>query len=157
MSDFLEEHGIIGIEGIDTRALVRRTREQGAMKGILSTIDHDDASLVAKAKASPGLIGRDLTREVMPAGVSSWEGRSRPQSMLPPLDPVTQKAVAVPVEQPPIERRPHVVALDFGMKRNILRHLVEIGCRVTVLPGSEPARAILDVRARRHLHLQRPG
>ena len=56
------------IEGIDTRALVRLTRERGAMKGILSTTDLDDASLVAKAKASPGLVGRDLAREVMPAG-----------------------------------------------------------------------------------------
>ena len=70
---YLDKHGIIGIQGIDTRALVRHTREQGAMKGILSTTDQDDSSLVAKAKASPGLIGRDLTREVMPRESSSWE------------------------------------------------------------------------------------
>ena len=58
---------------------------------------------------------------------------------------------------PPDARRPHVVALDFGMKWNILRHLVEIGCKVTVMPGSAPAEAILETRARRHLHLQRAG
>ena len=63
LADYLEENGVIGIEGIDTRALVRLTRERGAMKGILSTTDLDDASLIAKAKASPGLVGRDLTRE----------------------------------------------------------------------------------------------
>ena len=57
---------MLGIEGIDTRALVRLTRERGALKGVVSTTDLDDASLVARAKASPGLVGRDLTREVMP-------------------------------------------------------------------------------------------
>src|SRR5207253_3432492 len=73
LEGYLERHGIIGIEGIDTRALVRLTRERGAMKGILSTHDLDDASLVAKAKASPGLVGRDLVREVMPQAATSWE------------------------------------------------------------------------------------
>ena len=58
----------MGLEGIDTRALVRRHPHPGAMKGVLSTIDLDDASLVAKAKASPGLVGRDLVREVIPDG-----------------------------------------------------------------------------------------
>ena len=146
LSDFLEEHGVIGISGIDTRALVRRTREQGAMKGILSTIDLDDLSLVEKAKASPGLIGRDLTREVMPPGPYTWELGLDHSYMLPPLDPVTQMAMPFPVQTTPIDMRPHVVALDFGMKRNILRHLVEIGCRVTVMPGSETAGAILKMR-----------
>src|SRR3984957_13762143 len=73
LADYLEENGVIGIEGIDTRALVRLTRARGAMKGILSTTDLDDASLIKKAKASPGLIGRDLTREVMPRESHVWE------------------------------------------------------------------------------------
>ncbi len=63
---YLVRHGIVGMEGIDTRALVRRIRIRGAMKGVLSTIDLDDARLVAKANASPGLVGRDLVREVIP-------------------------------------------------------------------------------------------
>jgi carbamoyl-phosphate synthase small subunit len=146
LADFLEEHGVIGITGVDTRALVRRTRELGAMKGVLSTIDLDEARLVEKAKASPGLIGRDLTREVMSPGPSTWELGLDHSYMLPPLDPVTQTAMPFPTQTTPIELRPHVVALDFGMKRNILRHLVEIGCRVTVMPGSEPAGAILKMR-----------
>src|SRR5688572_8444795 len=62
---YLERHGVVGIAGIDTRALVRRIREGGAMKGVLSTVDLDDASLVKKARKSPGLVGRDLVREVM--------------------------------------------------------------------------------------------
>ncbi len=73
LAAYLEEHGVIGIEGIDTRALVRHTRERGAMKGILSTTDLDDASLVAKAQASPGLVGRDLAHEVMPKESTTWE------------------------------------------------------------------------------------
>jgi carbamoyl-phosphate synthase small subunit len=140
---YLERHRIVGIEGIDTRALVRRTRDQGAMKGILSTEDLEDASLVAKARNSPGLVGRDLAREVMPHETTTWE---------PGLDRTyhVHRLIAGAVHSErhatggPSGRRPHVVALDFGMKWNILRHLVDIGCRVTAMPGSAPAQAILD-------------
>ncbi|MBX6316656.1 MAG: glutamine-hydrolyzing carbamoyl-phosphate synthase small subunit, partial [Isosphaeraceae bacterium] len=134
LEEYLAAHGIPGIEGVDTRALVRRTREQGAMKGVLSALDLDDASLVAKARRSPGLIGRDLTREVMPPGPRSWEpGFESPFAERPPLPGASRAG-----------RRPHVVALDFGMKWNIPRHLVEAGCRVTVVPGSAPAEAVLE-------------
>src|SRR5205807_10387492 len=70
LEDYLARHGVIGIEGVDTRALVRLTRDQGAMKGILSTTDLDDARLGAKATASPRLVGRDLTRDAMPERAS---------------------------------------------------------------------------------------
>src|SRR5436305_8490765 len=63
---YLAEHHVIGLEGIDTRALVRRLRVRGTITGILSTTDLDDASLVHKARTSPGIVGRDLVREVMP-------------------------------------------------------------------------------------------
>src|SRR5215510_10835377 len=72
LDEFLDRNGILGIEGIDTRALVRLTRTRGAMKGILSTTDLHDASLVEKARSSPGLVGRDLAREVMPEGNFTW-------------------------------------------------------------------------------------
>jgi carbamoyl-phosphate synthase small subunit len=134
LDGYLAAHGIIGIEGVDTRALVRRTRECGAMKGILSTVDLDGASLVAKAKASPGLVGRDLAREVMPRATKTWE----PGLWVPEVGFSRNTAAA------PSARRPHVVALDFGMKWNIPRHLVATGCRVTIVPGSIPAEAILD-------------
>jgi carbamoyl-phosphate synthase small subunit len=143
---YLEKHDIIGIEGIDTRALVRHTRQHGAMKGILSTTTLDDASLVEKAKASPGLVGRDLVREVMPKASTSWElgleagflGKNGASTAGQERGPDSK--------QLPPARRPHVVALDFGMKWNILRHLAEIGCKVTVMPGSSPAGAILDAQ-----------
>ena len=79
LHEYLMEHGVVGLAEIDTRALVRRIRTHGAMKGILSSADLDDASLVGKARASRGLVGRDLVREVVPAqevewsqGLSSW-------------------------------------------------------------------------------------
>ncbi len=67
------DHNVVALAGIDTRALVRRLRQRGAMKGILSSTDLDDASLVAKAKASPGLVGRDLVREVVPSQPRQWD------------------------------------------------------------------------------------
>jgi carbamoyl-phosphate synthase small subunit len=139
LEDYLDRHGIIGIEGIDTRALVRLTRDRGSMKGILSTVDLDDARLVAKAKASPGLVGRDLTREVMPESAASWELGLNTSFPL--------KAAASTPSEPgnpsPRASLPHVVALDFGMKWNIPRHLVDLGCTVTVVPGSATADEIL--------------
>ena len=72
LNDYLVRHGIVALEGIDTRALVRRLRIRGAMKGVLSSTDLDDARLVEKAKASPGLLGRDLVREVIPDGPIQW-------------------------------------------------------------------------------------
>jgi carbamoyl-phosphate synthase small subunit len=132
LDDYLARNGIIGLEGVDTRALVRLTRVQGAMKGIISTTDQDETALVARAKASPGLVGRDLAREVMPDGATTWE---------PGLHDLDRNEDELPASSP---HRPHVVALDFGMKWNIPRHLVARGCRVTVLPGSAPAEAILE-------------
>ena len=140
---FLARHGIIGIEGVDTRALVRLTRVRGAMKGILSTADLDDASLVDKARKSPGLVGRDLAREVMPRESFTWEPGLNQQFLFDQHGSGFNRHSAG-TQQAPAPRRPHVVALDFGMKWNILRHLVDIGCRVTAVPGSMPAQAILD-------------
>ncbi len=140
---FLARHGIIGIEGVDTRALVRLTRVRGAMKGILSTADLDDASLVDKARKSPGLVGRDLAREVMPRESFTWEPGLNQQFLFDQHGSGSNRHPAGTPEAP-APRRPHVVALDFGMKWNILRHLVDIGCRVTAVPGSMPAQAILD-------------
>ena len=132
---YLAEHGVLGIEGVDTRALVRLTRERGALKGIVSTTDLDDARLVARAQASPGLVGRDLTAEVMGTESVSWE---------PGFVGGFESSAHPSSNREAGKRRPHVVALDFGMKWNIPRHLVETGCRVTVVPGSASAGAILE-------------
>jgi carbamoyl-phosphate synthase small subunit len=138
LSDYLRQWGVVAIESIDTRALVRRLRSRGAMKGVLSTIDLDDASLVAKAKASPGLVGRDLVREVLPDQPRQW---LEPLSRWTHLNGVSEGARVQ--EQARTAARPHVAALDFGMKWNIPRHLVDMGCRVTILPGTATADEVL--------------
>ncbi len=143
LSSYLERHGVVGIEGVDTRALVRLTRQHGAMKGILSTADLDDASLVQKARSSPGLVGRDLASEVMPEAAFAWDRGLDPTFRFAGGGEVATSPAGPPVE-PAEACRPHVVALDFGMKWNILRHLAESGCRVTVVPGSASAREVLE-------------
>src|SRR3954463_5918627 len=80
---YLKRHGVVGLAGINTRALVRRLRMRGAMKGVVSSVDLDDASLVKKAIASPGLVGRDLVREVIPASSRAWNGALSPWAKLP--------------------------------------------------------------------------
>ncbi|MDX2038969.1 MAG: glutamine-hydrolyzing carbamoyl-phosphate synthase small subunit [Isosphaeraceae bacterium] len=135
LSDYLCDHGVVGIEGIDTRALVKHLRVRGAMKGVLSSVDHDDASLVAKAVASPGLVGRDLTAEVMIREPKRWE-----PGFESAFSPGKETYLSIPASN---GRAPHVVALDFGMKWNIPRHLVASGCRVTVVPGSTTADEVL--------------
>jgi carbamoyl-phosphate synthase small subunit len=140
LHDYLARHGIPGISGIDTRALVRKLRVGGAMKGILSSLDLDNASLVAKAKASPGLVGRDLVREVIPHQPSIWNQK------LHELARLDSNGEAVGQESPLADDCPHVVALDYGMKWNIARHLAEMGCRVSILPGTATAGEILAAK-----------
>jgi len=128
LEGYLRDHGVIGLEGLDTRALVRRIRVRGAMTGVLSTTDLDSAALVHKARTSPGIVGRDLVREVVPAKPFTWtEGFTNSLVTYLPARPVSH----------------HVVALDYGMKWNILRCLVQVGCRVTVMPGTASADEVL--------------
>jgi carbamoyl-phosphate synthase small subunit len=129
---YLKEHGILGLEGIDTRALVRRLRVRGTMTGVLSTTDLDDTSLVHRARTSPGIVGRDLVREVVPSRRFDWA-----------------EGFTCPIVSQPLPARPvnyHVAALDFGMKWNILRCLVQIGCRVSVVPGTATAEQVLALK-----------
>ena len=140
LAEYLAENGVIGIEGIDTRSLVRRIRIHGAMTGVLSTIDTDDASLVQKAQSSPELVGQDLVKEVIPKETSEWSES---------LDEMVQSAVTPGYEglhevpSDPLDG-PHVVAIDYGMKWNIPRHLRQLGCRVTVVPGTATADEVLS-------------
>ena len=140
LESYLEQNGVIGIEGIDTRALVRRIRIHGAMTGVLSTTDHDDASLVSKAQSSPELAGQDLVREVMPKETAEWSES---------LDELVQASVTPGYEglhetASDPSQGPHVVAIDYGMKWNIPRHLRQLGCRVTVVPGTSTAEEVLS-------------
>ena len=131
LDGYLKQHNLIGLAGIDTRALVRRIRDRGALRGVLSTTDLEDGSLVAKAKASPGLVGRDLVREVMPQETVTWDQR---------LDEWSQTEVDRTFES---GQGRHVVCLDFGMKWNIPRHFVSRGNRVTIVPGDAIADEVL--------------
>ncbi|MEE3371809.1 MAG: glutamine-hydrolyzing carbamoyl-phosphate synthase small subunit [Planctomycetota bacterium] len=139
LHDYLSQHGIVGITGIDTRRLVRHIRSQGAMNGVLSTLDLDDASLISKAKASPGLVGRDLVKEVLPATSRQWEEDLSEWAILPELGDFSDR-VKTDAKVP----EPHIVALDYGMKWNIPRHLTHEGFRVTVLPGAASAEEVLE-------------
>jgi carbamoyl-phosphate synthase small subunit len=125
---YLKASNVTGIEGLDTRALVRRLRVRGAMSGILSTTDLDDASLAAKAKAYPGMAGRDLVKEVVPEKAFTWtQGFGAFQEKILQKREITKR----------------VVAIDYGMKWNILRCLTQIGCQVTVVPGTATAKDVL--------------
>ncbi len=128
LDEYLAQNNVIGLEGVDTRALVRRLRVRGTMTGVLSTTDLDDESLVRKARTSPNIVGRDLVKEVMPPQAFEWR-----EGFITPL--------AEYLPERPVERR--VVALDYGMKWNILRCLTRVGCKVTVLPGSATAKQVL--------------
>jgi len=132
LGEYLERAGVPGIEGIDTRALVRHIRTHGAQEAVISSVTLDLAELVARAKASPGLIGRDLVREVTCAEsydwiLGDWElgtGYRRPS-------------------KEELRDAPLVVALDYGIKRNILHRLVASGFRVRVMPATATAADIL--------------
>ncbi len=128
--DYLKLHNIIAIAGIDTRALVRKTRTAGALRGIVSTTDLDDESLVDKARKSPGLVGRDLVREVIPKEKRRWDERLHE---LVHIDEIGDQR----------DSRPRVVCLDFGMKWNIPRHLAHRGNDVVILPGTATAEEVL--------------
>jgi carbamoyl-phosphate synthase small subunit len=134
LDEYLTASGIPGIEGIDTRALVRKTRVLGSLKGILSSVDLNDDSLVERARTSPGLVGRDLATEVMPLQTTTWT----PGFESPFAEHGAHRNGHLN------KRVPRVVALDFGMKWNICRHLVETGCQLTVMAGSASAGAILE-------------
>ncbi len=132
LGDYLERAGVVGIEGIDTRALVRHIRTAGAQEAVISSVNFNATELIAKAKASPGLIGRDLVKEVTSAAAYDWEvaewdlehGYSHPSS-----------------DQ--LRDAPLIVAIDYGVKRNILRRLVASGFRVKVMPAFATADQVL--------------
>jgi carbamoyl-phosphate synthase small subunit len=133
LGDYLARHGIVGLAGIDTRALVRRIRTRGALRGVISTVDLADDSLVAKAQASPGLVGRDLVREVLPEGARTWSEQLSAWSRMSDDAPDAGKPLA----------GKKIVALDYGMKWNIARHLFELGGEVVILPGTATAEEVL--------------
>ncbi|MEO6027414.1 MAG: glutamine-hydrolyzing carbamoyl-phosphate synthase small subunit [Candidatus Binatia bacterium] len=133
LGDYMRHHGIVGISGLDTRALVRHLRTHGAQEAIISSTDLDADRLVARAKARPGLVGRDLVREVSCTAAYDWTE---------PLWRLEGPSIgsAAPSDGP------FVVAYDYGMKYNILRNLVSAGCRVRVVPATTTATEVMALR-----------
>jgi carbamoyl-phosphate synthase small subunit len=134
---YLEARGVVAIAGIDTRRLTRILREKGAQGGcILAGEGIDEAAALATAKAFPGLQGMDLAREVTTKTPYEWaQGTWSLEGGMPEaLHPIE--------EHLPL----HVVAYDFGIKRNILRMLVDRGCRSTVVPAEMPAEQVLEMQ-----------
>jgi carbamoyl-phosphate synthase small subunit len=132
ISGFLANYGIPIISHIDTRALVLHLRKHGAMRGVLSTMDTDEQGLVAKAKAAPSMVGLDLASHVTAASRYDWNEPTR-QFLDGKIQPV-------------VESRFHVVAYDYGIKQNILRRLVDVGCRVTVVPAMTTAAEVMELK-----------
>ncbi len=120
LSDYLRENNILGIEGIDTRALTLHIREIGAMKAVLSTLDLNEKSLAQKAKDSQGLIGIDLVKEVSSSKMYVWSK-------------IKTKGYKI-------------VVLDCGVKYNILRELLKHGCQVIVVPAETSTEGILKLK-----------
>jgi carbamoyl-phosphate synthase small subunit len=120
LADYLKRWNLVAIEGIDTRALVRHIRDKGAMRACISTVDTDETSAVEKALQSPSMENRELASVVT---------TKQPYEVLP--------------DGP---QRFHVVCYDFGVKRNSLRHLAGLGCRITVVPAATPAAEVLALK-----------
>ena len=132
LGEYLEENGIPGIEGIDTRALTRRIRLSGAMRGVLSTRDLDPDSLIQKAKQSPLMVGRDLVQKVSCREPLLWR-----DGVPMPIRGGLEKFV-----WPEKNGSFRVVAMDFGIKYNILRSLEARGCQVLLVPAKTDTAAI---------------
>jgi carbamoyl-phosphate synthase small subunit len=128
LPEFWRRFGVVAMTDVDTRRLTKHVREAGAMRAALSTVDLDPASLVAKAQASPGLVGRDLVREVAVTQRFTWGGEMPPDCEIP-----------VDTGVLPVTPRYRVVAFDSGIKYNILRCLAETGCEVVVVPPTTSA------------------
>jgi len=128
--DFLSRAGIPVVSDLDTRALVRHLRTRGVMRGVLSAAETNAEKLVERARSIPTMAGLDLASRVTTPASYQW---TKPVEACSPSEPVP----------PPPEARFHVVAYDFGIKHNILRRLVQVGCRVTVVPALTSAEDVL--------------
>jgi carbamoyl-phosphate synthase small subunit len=132
LHQYLQEQGIVGIQGIDTRALTRRLRDHGSMIGVISTASDDTNALVARARNAPPIEGRDLVKEVTCSEPYRWDQ--------------AEWSIEAGYRTPRSAGAYRVVAYDFGVKFNILRGLTAAGCDVTVVPASTPASEVLALK-----------
>ena len=131
LPEYLADHDIVGIEGVDTRALTKKIRVEGAMRGIITTEIDDPRECVRRAAESPSMVGADLVKHVATNDCSTWT--------------VGLNESFGPRRTQPTKRR-RVTAIDCGMKHNILRHLVSVGCEVRIVPPTTPAPMIMEDR-----------
>jgi len=148
LGEYLKEHTILGMEGIDTRALTKHIRTVGAMKSVLSTECLDEAVLIKKAQDSPGLIGRDLVKEVTCQNPYLWAEKEK-----------TEKQKNNKCHDTSSKKKGtfKVVAIDCGIKSNIVRMLDAAGCEVTVVPARTRAEEIIALNADGLLLSNGPG
>ena len=143
LHEYMKAHAIVGIQGIDTRALVRYLRDHGSQEGIISTLTDSAEELIAKAHASPGMVGKDLVREVSCDEAYDWnQGMWELGEGYRTRDPAkasTKHKRKGTFTSPSF----YVVAYDYGIKYNILRNLCDVGCRVRVVPATMPAEDVL--------------
>ncbi|OGI11022.1 MAG: carbamoyl phosphate synthase small subunit [Candidatus Margulisbacteria bacterium GWF2_35_9] len=130
LGDYLEKHKVCGIEGIDTRALTKHIRDRGAMRGIISSIDLDQDSLLKKVLASPQMNGMDLVKDVSCKSAYSFEEKSNISLLA--YDTVSERA------------KFNVVVYDYGVKRNILRKLNDRGCHLTIVPANTSYKDVIE-------------
>ncbi len=131
LQDYLKQHNVLGIYGIDTRALTRRLRSEGSMNGAISTEILDPMELLQQLQDAPSMKGLNLVKEVTTTTTYEWSESTETE---------WEFSAAVSLEEEPLT----VVALDFGVKRNILRRLASYGCRVIVVPFNTSAEEILS-------------
>lgn len=136
LPDFLKRQGIVAIDGVDTRAITRKLRVTGVVNAVISSEDLSDAELIERVKNAPSMSGLDLASVVSCTQAYDWDE---------PSDP---RIFGTPVDWPKLDGRPLVVAIDCGVKRNILRLLVSCGFRVRVVPSTASAAEILALKPR---------
>lgn len=145
LAAYLEQNGIPGIQGIDTRALTKKLRVRGALKGFLSTQPVSDAEAVERAKNWPGLVGVDYVKEVTHKEPFQWDAGDKQSAEFDLIRGIA-KADARNVRQPLPAADVPIVAYDFGMKYNILRRLRQHGFKVQVVPATTPAAEALKYK-----------
>jgi carbamoyl-phosphate synthase small subunit len=142
LHEYMKANGIVGIQNIDTRSLVRHLRDHGAQEGIISSLNPNPSELIAKARASPGLVGKDLVQNVTCAEAYDWnEGAWQLSGGYKHRDGAksSKRRGRASFATPGY----FVVAYDFGIKYNILRNLAESGCQVRVVPATTSAEEVL--------------
>ncbi len=150
LAQYLREHNIVALADIDTRALTRHIRERGAMRAAISTETDDIAYLVRRARETPPMEGLDLASGVGTRAIYTWDqGSGEWRATFRDQGSAIGDQEEAHVQSLTAASRPlrfHVVAYDFGLKRNILRKLVDHGARVTVVPADTPASEVLQMR-----------